>query len=1057
MDFIAGYESVKKLKEVSGYIFYKAVSSESKQKVIIASFRHQLSPSQCVSLKQAFSICEPIELSNVLFPLDLELSDETVFLVFEDTGAIFLPLLQSKGAFGLEVFFDVAIKVSEILTQLHDKHLFHGDLRPINILYDEINKQVVLSGICYHPKIEKFFDIFPLTPLFEAYVYTSPEQTGRVNWEVDQRSDLYSLGIIFYEMVCGCVPFRGETPDQRIFGHLAVTPPELYQFCPILPKMVNQVIRKLLSKGMGDRYQSVFGLLKDLERCQKEYLDKKTISDFELGSSDLMNQYHIPTRLYGSQENFTLLLESLNRVCEGNIELATIQGAAGTGKSSLVLELIDAVYQKKGFVAKGKFEKEYIDTPYYPLINAFKGIIRQILTEKDVDIDKWKERFLTNIGKNGQILIDFIPEIEIIIGEQPPLPNLDPLESKKRFNHLFAKFIQSFSYRGKPFLIVLDNFHWADAASIQFIQNFLSDPGNRYVLVVIIYREGAFEQNHTFFVALTELRNLGIRIQEIKLSPLTVEDIGVFIKDSLGVKQNYRSLSQLIFEKSRGNPFFVRQLLQSLYEKKQITFDVTTSKWHWEIKQIKQLEIFEDVVVLITDKINELPGELIEILKIAACVGFEFDINILEFITGKDNDEIAALLELPLKSGLILPKTKSWEQSDRQVSFISKSNIKKIKNFQFLHSRIHQAAYSLLSSQEKKQNHLKIGRIILSNTKSKDLKTNPYQIVNQLNQAIILLTKRSEKLELAKLNLTAGILSKASAAHDSAWKYFAYGTDLLDEKSWQTDYELTKELYLGRSECEYYSGNTEAAKPIFTLLLEHVHTIEEKVEVIIRKLNLLIKNGELKEAIQTGISALKDLFSEKIPVNDAEVTIISQVMMQEMQSDLEISNVEKLFFLPSMKKSEEIMIMELITNIIPAAYIAKRHLWILLTIKMVQKSLKHGNCFYSSYGYMNLAVILCSGLEDYQTGYAIGKLALKLNEKYQDPRLLAKLYFLFGSYINHWKNDAHENLDYLNKAYQVGVDLGDWISAGNSLKFLIKTHLFIGTPIEQVIKELEVH
>ncbi|NQU65491.1 MAG: hypothetical protein HQ517_14575, partial [SAR324 cluster bacterium] len=379
------------------------------------------------------------------------------------------------------------------------------------------------------------------------------------------------------------------------------------------------------------------------------------------------------------------------------------------------------------------------------------------------------------------------------------------------------------------------------------------------------------------------------------------------------------------------------------------------------------------------------------------------------------------------------------------------------EKLQFSHNRVLGAAYSMLAEPDKKATHLMLGRILKKITTKREINQNPYEIINQLNEGSPLILEKAERYELARLNLAAGRKSKSAAAFETAWRYFKNGSDLLAEDAWSEEYELAKELALRQTECEYFIGNTEEAEPVFNILLQNIKTVQEKVEVINIKLNLYQKNNQHQKALEIGLDALEFLFKEQIPPNDPEINIVSEIKMQDIQLDIGQQNINNLIHLPLMTDMNHKAMMDLLSTIIPAAYSVRANLWILLTLKMVELSLQHGNTESSAFGYMNYAVILCSGIQDYDSGYAVGKLALDLNNKFNNVHLISQLNFLFGSNINHWKEKARENLIYLKRSYEAGVEHGDFLSAGNSIDFLMKTHIIVGSPLEEIEKEAKKH
>ncbi|MBU2646286.1 AAA family ATPase [bacterium] len=1037
--------------EFPNSIVYRAQRQLDNRPVIIKYFTTELTPAQFIGIENQLEFQQQQELSVVPPSIDLIFLKNNVAIVTEDSGDMYLSVILLNIPLSLDLFLEYAANITRNLSNLHQHHLVHNDIRPHNILINEKTGAVFFTGLC-EQKSNLGADSIknPINLDGDRFVYTSPEQTGRINWTIDQRSDLYSLGAVFYEMLSGKAPFLSDNTLSMIHAHLASEPKSLLISRKDLPYTINQLVLKLLSKGAEDRYQSALGLLKDLENCRTQFRTEGWIKPFELGRKDNIERFYLPSKLYGAEKNIVTLFESFNRVCTGSVEMMIVKGKAGMGKTSLVRELAKVVQQKKGFLASGKCEEQYRDTPYYPLISAFQAIVQQLLTEDDVSRNNWKEKFLESFARNGQLVIDFIPEMEELIGPQPRVPLLDPDESRNRLNYIFRRFFQVFTLESNPLVIFIDSFHWADAASIQLIQASLSDINSRYILLIIAYQEDLVIHSHTLSITLDEVLKSGTRIQEISVNPLNIDDICLLIEEALYFKQEFRELAHHILEQTEGNPYFAKLLLQTYHEKKLIRFDSQIGQWTWDIDQINQAEISNNVVDLLADKIRSLPHMTGQLLILASCIGRRFDLNLLSGASKQDEKTAHEHLEVAIKAGLIEPVPQTARQSGTKAPEGSDT-------YQFSHSRVLDAAYSMLAEPDKKATHLLLGRILQNRTSEWKIHQNPYEIINQLNEGSPLILEKAERHQLARLNLIAGKKSKSAAAFETAWRYFRKGFDLLAEDAWTDDYGLSKDLLLKRTECEYFIGNTEKAEPVFKILLKNIKTVPEKVEVINIKLNLYSKNNQYEKAVDFGLESLKVLFKEQIPPNEPEINIISQIKMQDIQLDISQQDIKNLLYLPLMTDINHKAKIDLLSSIIPAAYNIRRNLWILLTLKMVELSLRHGNTESSAFGYMNYAVILCSGLQDYNNGHAMGRLALDLNNKFNSVHLISRLNFLFGSYISHWKDKARENLIYLKRAYQAGIEHGDFISAGNSIDFLMKTHIIVGSPLEEIQKEAKKH
>jgi predicted ATPase/GAF domain-containing protein len=1047
-----GYSHLETVHAFPWSTVFRAQREIDQLPVIIKSFKKPISPQQQNTVKEQLIIQRRLGLMELKPPLELIWSSSA--LVFKDDGEMFLSVILLHQNFDLSVFLSLAVRLCRSLNRIHSHHIILNDLRPQNILINDHTKNVTFTGLSARllPQ-ESGQHVRPICPDEDEFLYTAPEQTGRINWPIDQRSDLYGLGVLFYQLVTGELPFNAGDPVLRIHAHVAAPPPDPTLVQTDLPPILSRIILKLLSKSAEERYQSAFGLLQDLENCRSQYRRYRQIESFEPARQDNVEQFMIPSKLYGARENVVTLMESYNRVRSGSVEMMLIKGKAGMGKTSLVNELIELVHQKGGTLAYGRCGKQYRDTPYYPLTRAFQAVVRRLITDEKDRIDRWKAQFLKSLGRNGQMVIDFIPEMEAIIGPQPKVPKLDPEETQNRLIYIFKRFFQTFTLDGKPLVIFLDSFHWVDVATIQLLQSALSDVTSRYLMLLIAYQEDLLVHAHTVSIALDEIRHSGATIGETAVNPLTLEDICLLIEDTLSFKQDYRILAETILNKTKGNPYFVKLLLQTYYENALIFFDANKGQWRWDLKKLRKAGIADNVEALLSDKIQNLAPTSREILKLASCIGTQFSLQLVALAAEFEIVRLKELLEPCRKAGLVQPVASDSRNLDDVSSYANQLTDSPAEYWQFSHSRVLHTAYNLLDDSQKSATHLKLGRILQQNTPPEQLEQNVFTITNHLNESIDLIQHPAERQALARLNLIAGKKSKSIAAFETAWKYFCKGSSLLGEDSWENEYDLTKELYLKRAACAYFIGHAVETEPVFDLLLNHSKTLSEKVEVINLQLNLFTKNHQHGKAIQVGLQALESLFSESIPPNDAEISIVSQMKLQDIQDELEYRGLKNLLFLPLMTDPDKNALMDLLAGIIPAAYEVRKNLWILLTLKMIEVSLACGNTNSSAYGYMNYAVILCSGLQDYSSGFTIGRLALDLNNKFNHHQLLSQLSLLFGSYVNHWNDNAKENLPYLRRSYQAGIDHGDYVSAANSIDFQLKTGIMTGIPLEEIQRE----
>ncbi|MDT8446692.1 MAG: AAA family ATPase [bacterium] len=995
---------------------------------------------------EAREIIEAIDpkssLPQLIPPHQIRLKKGEFLLVYENCDLLFLPQYVT-GPMESGAFLDLAVNLVAAVEGLHKNGLIHKDLTPFNILIDPVGSKTYLTGFyCAQGRNLLESDISPFHNLEEAFVYQAPEQSGRINREVGASVDLYALGAIFFELLSGHPPFATKDQMELIHSHIAIVPPPLSVERPDVPPVLDRILQKLLAKTAQERYRTASSLLSDLLHCQRDWQEKQRVDDFELDFRATEHNFRLPTRMYGVEEHRRTLTEAFDQVALGGVEMLMVKGAAGLGKSSLVKLIKGPLKERGGYLIEGRFERQHKDTPYFSLREAFEDLVAHLLTQEEKQLEVWRKRLKYELGENLPILADLLPDLRLILGSDLPNLPVDPLEIQNRIGHAIQKFLGCFTQEGKPLVIFLDNFHFADSASLLALQQFLTDVNSRHLMLLVAFRDSLALQSVSLNMFLEEVEKSGVPIKELRVRPLREKDLNAMLAEAYGSEQDFSELAHLILDKTNGNPFFVKQLLEHLNENSLISWDEAVGTWVWQIEDIHKTAQSKDVVDLLIQKINSLSPESAETIKTAACIGTQFDLNTLALSLDLTPQVLMERLEEPLKKGLIYREVRA---NDEEISF------------HFLHNRIHMAALSLWEPKEKRERHLIIGRHLVAHRPEHPTEDWVFKTVNQLNLAVELISEPFERHELARLNLMAGDYSRAIAAYETAWTYYSQGTELLREDSWRSDYELSKELFVRRAEAEYFTGNTEAFKPIFQLLYDNLRSDEEREEVINIKLNLFIKTGDLKQALEIGVDAINHFSDEKVPPNDSEVTIVAQVKMQEMAARLAKHKIETLQFLDPMKNGRKQALMKLVGNVIPAAVIARRNLWVYLTLKMVETSLNEGNCPSSAYGYMNYAVLLCAGMEDYQQGYTMGKMALDLNRQVENRALSSQLNFVFGAFVNHWRAPIREGLEYLQNAAQLGVRYGDFVGAANAIAYLLFTHLANGTPLDLVELEIKKH
>ncbi len=1036
MLIVPGVEVQTRIYESANSLVYRALRQPDNVPVILKILKENYpTPQELARYCTEYQITKSLNLTGCIQAYDLQPYQNTLVIFIEDFGGESLKILMQQKPFTLEEFLKIAISITDSLAYLHAAHTIHKDINPSNIVFNPDTQQLKLIDFGISTQFTRENPTLKNPNVLEGTLpYISPEQTGRMNRSLDYRTDFYSLGITFYELLTHQLPFESNDVLELVHFHLAKQALSPSEINPEIPPILSEMVIKLMAKNAEERYQSAFGIKADLENCLNQLNTNKTLSKFTLARQDVSEQFQIPQKLYGREQEIETLLTAFHQVSEKS-QLFLISGYSGMGKTAIVQELYKPITEKRGYFTSGKFDQYQRNIPYSAVVSAFRELIKQLLAETEAQIIECRSKLLTALGNNGQIIIDVIPEVELIIGKQPEVPEVGLSESQNRFNLVFQNFIKVFLKPSHPLTLFLDDLQWADGASLKLIELLMSQttPG---LFLIGAYRDNEVSAAHPLSLTLEEITKNGASVNGILLSYLEFPTVTQLISDTLNLSQSeVRDIAELVFNKTGGNPFFLNEFLNSLYVENLLNFDLSYRRWQWNIQEIQEKSYTDNVVDLMIFKIQRLPENTQEILKIVACMGNQFELQTLACICQKSMRETVDSLYNAIAENLILPL---HNMGDVELAIAGKLPDTQSLEYKFTHDRIQQAAYSLISEQDKPLLHQKIGKLLLKNIPINKREEKIFEIVNQLNFGISFITNHSEKNELAHFNLIAGKKAKAAIAYHAAQAYLNIGIKLLASDSWQQQYELTLALYQEAAIVAYLHGDFEQMETLSMLVLGNARTVLEQVKIYELEIEACLVQNNFKEALTIGVEVLQLL----------------GLILPQSPNNLNIKlATENLINLQEMTDPESLAAMSILGKMLGIGYISMPEILVPIVLTQIDLSIKYGNAPQSSLAYATYGVILCTTTPKIEAGYKYSQLGLRLVEKLNAQHLKALIFDTFANHILHWKEHLKGSLSILKEAYYSAIETGNIEFIGYCLFDYCFNSFALGSKLKQLKEE----
>ncbi|QUL52771.1 diguanylate cyclase [Paenibacillus tritici] len=1009
---------------------YRCSGASSGETVILKVLKSEFATTEAVMrFKQEYKLLTELSRSTegVIRPLKLEEQNGLYVMVLEDAAGRSLKRILAEDKPGEEALLKLAVKVVDILGSIHEQNVIHKDIKPSNIIWNREKDIVQVIDFDLAVKLSRERRDFQNSGVLEgSLLYISPEQTGRMNRNIDYRSDYYSLGVVLYEMMTGIMPYHSPEMLEQIYSIIAkeaVSPHKVTG--GRVPRGLSAVIMKLMEKSSEDRYRSAHGIKADLKKCLAGQ------EDFVIGTEDRLNTFRIPQKIVGRQEELSRLEEAFRSSVKANSQLMLVSGDAGAGKTALVHELHRTISREKGLFAEGKFDQYNKNIPYSAFIQAFRRLVSQLLESPDEDYKSEVRRSLMRaLGGNGGVITGLIPELAAWIGVQPEAEPLSPAEETNRFFLTFANFIQGITaHHNRPLVLFLDDVQWADYSSLQLVEKLVLDNHLQRLFVICSYRQNEIHEGHPLFNAMARM-NRKREVSQIQLQPLKENDVQSLVADTLySSMERVQDISGLLYKRSKGNSFFLTEMLKDLYKRGELYFDKLNGEWSWNLQRLEELPVHDSVVDFLVGQLEHLPEEVRSILMLSSAVGSEFDYGMLTLLGEEQPERVAAAITRAVQEEFILPADHKYAIFSATLAESGAEAAQAGIRLKFAHDRIQQAFYQLLDAERGKRLHLSIGRLLLRNLGEEEVEDKLVDIATHMNKGLELISDSAETDEVIALNLRAAQKAKAGYGYDAAFILLEAAIELLPENAWITDPGLAAEIYRLYAECSYLTHHIPQADQACRLLLEHTADRMAIAEIYEMQANHYMYLGMMPESIASGRRGLLAL-GIKIPSKVGMASVVKELLV--IKAALRGRTPEAIFALPEMTDRDMKLVMRLLINFIPPAFISgETSLFGLVVLKKVGLTLKYGNSPESALAFIGYAMLL-SGFGDTKGAFAYGRLGIRINDKFNDLQWKGAAHVLYTLFSHAWTEPWDTLQDWFGTSIEASLRTGDLLYLAHS-------------------------
>ena len=1046
---LAGFTIRNVIYAVDETIVARADTQRGERVVLKYQDTNRPAPELLARWHHEHAILNSIDSKWVIRTLGLKQFERNLVLVLEDFGSTNLAQLIAQQPLDLAERLAIAIQFASALGDVHAHGLIHGDIAPKNVLVEVSTMRVKLCDFGLSSRLDHAQKRSDDNFLRGTLEYMSPEQTGRTNLDVDYRSDLYSLGISLYELFSGRKPFHSNDPMTLLHAQIAIMPVPLHRLDPLIPEPVSEVVQKLLAKFPDDRYQSSFGLIRDLTQCSQQWQRGQRVAPFPLAQADVPERFCVAQKLYGREVETAQILAAFERVTAGSAELLLISGYSGIGKTALVSELHRPIIAERGYLTRGKCDQYSRNQPYSALIQAFQQLLRQLATEGEERRGYWKAKLLACLGEQAGVVAEIIPNLALLIGAPAALAPLPAAEKENRFHIAFAQFVKALASNRHPLLLFLDDLQWADAPTLKLVQHLIQDGDEHCVLIVGAYRDNEVDETHLLSQSIEAIERTNGRVERLKLRDLELSHVTNLVADTLHCSAaTVAPLALLCFEKTRGNPFFLGQLLRTLHEQGDIHYQRSEGVWHWNIEHIRQRGITDNVVELMLDKVRLLAPATQNLLAVAAHLGGSFDMRQLMAVSARDAVTAAAVLWPALQAGLVLPLNEHYKFSDSPEQLQN-------ARYRFLHDRVQQAAYQLTPPTQLAALQLRCGRLLLAASSDAELEERLFIILHALNSAVLLIDVPAERAQLLALNLRAGIKAKSASAFPTAVNLLRQAKSLQAADAWAKQPEQCLLLYCELAEAEYLCGNFLQAEALYPEGITASKNVIAKVKLCLVQVDQYHIQGRFADSYEVLILAL-ELLGGSFPATEEKAGVAFVDEFAHTEALLAQQEPAQLLSAPEMTQLEHLLEMRIYFGLSYSSYQTGRfNAFAVNACRMVQATLRNGQGDLSCIGYVAYVTAMSAAKRPYTLCFEMGKLALNLAERRENRYFRMTVYQYFSAFYQHWGESLSDTLPHLDRGVELGQSGVNPLAAGYCALLGSLNRFLLGTTLDVLQLECE--